>query len=255
MLRAGCRCNQRRRPGAIENCKLTNANCKLTGDVRSICNLQSQPACSGKSRTSLLLVLPLIVASASCENRTADSPMIADQPNVTAPAPLETVAGHPADAEPVVAADKVESAADPTDVEPDADPTDAQSVDDPDNAESVVVNPLAGCDLCHIDVTDEYVGSIHDVEKVGCVECHGPSEGHVADENNEVKPDQLFAREDVDRLCGTCHECDRPTEPEPAAESGRKVCIDCHGPHDLVLAGGQDHPQGLTSERSTNPEW
>ena len=97
-------------------------------------------------------------------------------------------------------------------------------------------NPLAGCTMCHIDVEDEFVGGLHYKEKVGCKKCHGPSEGHVADENNEVKPDELFARKDVDRLCGKCHECPRPKEPKPAPAEPRKVCTECHGAHEFPVA-------------------
>jgi hypothetical protein len=99
-------------------------------------------------------------------------------------------------------------------------------------------NPLSGCSLCHVDIEDEFVGTLHFEEKVGCITCHGPSEGHLADENNEVKPDEVFARADVDRLCEKCHECLRPKaeQPELTAEGQRKVCIDCHGPHDSALA-------------------
>jgi hypothetical protein len=99
-------------------------------------------------------------------------------------------------------------------------------------------NPLAGCSLCHVDIEDEFLGSLHFEEKVGCITCHGPSEGHVADENNEVKPDEVFARPDVDRLCERCHECSRPKpeKPELTEDGRRKVCIDCHGSHDVALA-------------------
>lgn len=95
-------------------------------------------------------------------------------------------------------------------------------------------NPLAGCQMCHVDVEDEYLGSAHHQEKVGCVDCHGPSAGHLADENNEVKPDQRFARADVDRLCGVCHECPRDAahEEKTPPENRPPVCVDCHGPHD-----------------------
>ena len=102
--------------------------------------------------------------------------------------------------------------------------------------ESIEANPLGGCVACHVDVEDELNKSIHLVEEVGCVECHGPSDGHVRDENNEVPPDEVFARKDVDRLCGECHKCSRPkVEPPPP---DHKVCTDCHQPHSLALAGG-----------------
>ncbi|MFH1922412.1 MAG: hypothetical protein ABIP48_21325 [Planctomycetota bacterium] len=99
-------------------------------------------------------------------------------------------------------------------------------------------NPLAGCTLCHVDVEDEYVGTVHFDEQVGCGTCHGPSKEHLADENNEVKPDEVFARENVDRLCEHCHECFRPKaeKPEVTGDGAPKVCTDCHGPHDTALA-------------------
>ena len=106
----------------------------------------------------------------------------------------------------------------------------------PGKAGAADENPLAGCTMCHIDVEDEFVGGVHFAEKVGCKKCHGPSEGHVADENNEVKPDELFARKDVDRLCGKCHECPRPKEPKPAPAEPRKVCTECHGAHEFPVA-------------------
>ena len=98
-------------------------------------------------------------------------------------------------------------------------------------------NPLAGCQLCHVDVEDEYTPSRHFKEKIACTKCHGRSEGHLADENNEVKPDEVFAREDVDRLCSECHECSREPANDPPVESAaqRRVCTDCHGSHELKI--------------------
>ena len=109
-------------------------------------------------------------------------------------------------------------------------PTAPMRVDPPTPA----ANPLAGCRMCHVDVEDEFVGSAHFDGNVGCTNCHGSSEGHLADENNEVKPDELFAREDVDRLCGACHACARRSE-AGARPTLPPVCIDCHGPHSLAL--------------------
>jgi len=109
--------------------------------------------------------------------------------------------------------------------------------DSSDHTPAADVNPLAGCQMCHVDVEDEFIGSVHYKEKVGCVKCHGKSDGHIADENNEVLPDRLFTRQNVDALCESCHECIRTEEAEPAAE--RKICTDCHGAHDLVLPGKQ----------------
>jgi hypothetical protein len=97
-------------------------------------------------------------------------------------------------------------------------------------------NPLAGCSICHVDVEDELVASRHFEEEIGCQTCHGPSEGHLADENNEVAPDELFARADTDRLCGDCHECGRPDSGKDTANREHPICTDCHDPHTLELA-------------------
>ncbi|MBL7041326.1 MAG: hypothetical protein ISR77_22000 [Pirellulaceae bacterium] len=113
-------------------------------------------------------------------------------------------------------------------------------------------NPLAGCSLCHVDVEDEYVGTAHFKESVGCKTCHGPSKGHLADENNEVKPDEMFARKNVDRLCAECHDCDRPepTKTLKGKDKNAPVCIDCHGHHDQKLAGKTKTPKKKTPTKS-----
>jgi len=95
-------------------------------------------------------------------------------------------------------------------------------------------NPLAGCLQCHVDVEAEHLSSAHHrVLKIGCIDCHGPSKGHVADENNEVEPEETFARKDVDGSCGRCHKCSRETTArETKTQPGtRKVCTECHAAH------------------------
>jgi hypothetical protein len=103
------------------------------------------------------------------------------------------------------------------------------------STEKTKKNPLAGCTLCHVDVEDEYVESVHFDEQVACTDCHGPSKEHLADENNEVKPEELFARKDTDRLCSECHECSRtiPTGWSDLPREKRQVCTECHGAHEF----------------------
>jgi len=108
-------------------------------------------------------------------------------------------------------------------------------------------NPLGGCGICHIDVEDEVVPTLHYKEKVGCVKCHGRSIAHAADENNEVAPDRLFTRENVDRFCETCHDpCDRAKQARRSKV--RPVCIDCHGAHDLALVSDTEAEETDTSQ-------
>ncbi len=94
---------------------------------------------------------------------------------------------------------------------------------------------VAGCDTCHVDVVDQFVSSRHFQEEVGCTHCHGPSREHAADENNEIKPDEVLARSDIDRLCGECHKCTRPPSKNTASPQVRpQVCTDCHSAHRLT---------------------
>ncbi|NQT40264.1 MAG: hypothetical protein HQ581_22415 [Planctomycetes bacterium] len=97
------------------------------------------------------------------------------------------------------------------------------------------INPLAGCQMCHVDIEDEYVVSEHFKEKVSCIECHGKSAGHLADENNEVAPDFVFTRKNTDKFCAKCHDCELPEATRRAGDG--KICTDCHGSHDLHAIG------------------
>ena len=182
-----------------------------------------RPGWTGR-RGLCVVAVALLAACSSCQKDAGDLRAASQTPNVTAAGPVP-----PAD--PVTVADGP-----PDDVNPgETGPSEMDLGDE----ESVEANPLGGCAACHVDVEDEMKGTIHLAEEIGCIECHGPSDGHVRDENNEVKPDEVFARKDVDRLCGECHQCSRPRGGEPAAEppADRKVCTDCHQPHSLAPAG------------------
>ena len=127
--------------------------------------------------------------------------------------------------------------------DPQPDPPDADDASDPGGPVSPSIedfsptadNPLGGCTQCHVDVEDAMAGTSHLKEGVGCKVCHGDSEGHLADENNEVLPEHVFTRENVDQLCINCHDCSRPqqkTDPSVPAEQ-RKACTDCHQAHTI----------------------
>ena len=80
---------------------------------------------------------------------------------------------------------------------------------------------------------DELAGTQHFARGVGCIPCHGPSKPHVADENNEVKPDRVFTKKTVDAFCVSCHKCSRPKLTPPPAKP--QTCLTCHGAHKLRL--------------------
>ena len=94
---------------------------------------------------------------------------------------------------------------------------------------------LGGCTICHVDVADELAGALHQKKAgIACVTCHGHSKGHVQDENNEVKPDRVFARHQIDPLCDGCHfeSCHHAeTNKRLPAGTKRRTCADCHGAH------------------------
>ena len=103
--------------------------------------------------------------------------------------------------------------------------------------DSAQENPMAGCLQCHVDTEKSYLSSAHHRDaEMGCVDCHGPSEGHVGNENNEVLPDEVFARKNVDRLCSECHDCSRETSRPTSADELPKVCTDCHAAHGFHVA-------------------
>ena len=94
-------------------------------------------------------------------------------------------------------------------------------------------NPLGGCGLCHVDVVDELAGTEHAAYRIACIHCHGRSKAHLADENNEVKPDRVWTKKTVDVLCASCHRCERPQPALTASPTKPRTCADCHGAHKL----------------------
>ena len=62
------------------------------------------------------------------------------------------------------------------------------------------------CARCHVISVAEWGFSRHRQAATDCVACHGASEGHVIDERNNVKPDQIPRRAAVAEFCRTCHE-------------------------------------------------
>ena len=162
-------------------------------------------------------------------------------PGVTAAAPAAVAPASGATSDPPASEEPLSPADDP----PDSGGSDLHEVDlsqldfsdlSLDDLEPEEANPLAGCAICHVDAGDRFAGSQHAEGEIICTDCHGPSEGHVADENNRVKPDEVFLHADVDRLCGECHDCSRPgaTKPPDPVPDGWKVCTECHGSHELL---------------------
>ena len=120
---------------------------------------------------------------------------------------------------------------------------DAPSDDEPQE------NPLmvnAACYVCHIPFVQEEISRVHAKARVPCIDCHGLSAAHANDENvGATKPDRVYARDRIDKMCSKCHEShDVPARAVVARCFERKlsadtaaVCTDCHGQHRIERVG------------------
>jgi hypothetical protein len=66
---------------------------------------------------------------------------------------------------------------------------------------------------------------------VGLGACRTGSEhasNHVANENNEIKPDQVFPRENMNPVCGECHAGVETHLKMPSESSPCAICHDVH---------------------------
>ncbi len=103
----------------------------------------------------------------------------------------------------------------------------------------------SACYVCHGNYDSEELVVSHGMEEIGCIDCHGPSHAHRDDEDNVTPPDTMYAPEDVDKMCGTCHDMhDAPAQKViqrwqercPAKTNPKQIiCTDCHYHHRLAF--------------------
>jgi hypothetical protein len=98
------------------------------------------------------------------------------------------------------------------------------------------------CFVCHMNYVQEKIAVTHAKVDIGCAQCHGPSDAHIADESwasggNGTAPDIIYPRDKINPSCMACHareEIDTPRHQAVLANPpGTKVCTDCHGSHRL----------------------
>lgn len=98
------------------------------------------------------------------------------------------------------------------------------------------------CYVCHVNYQQEAIAAEHARVGIGCKDCHGVSDEHIADESwasggSGTAPDRIFPLETINPFCMTCHTKDKIAVPQhaPVFAKGedRKVCTDCHGKHRL----------------------
>ena len=145
-----------------------------------------------------------------------------------------------------------------------ADSDEAPSMPAPAVKRQVVIDSNDQCYVCHMPLVEESLAAVHAKVHVWCGTCHGPSTPHIEDENiGATPPDIVHNRDEVDRMCGQCHDPEehsiltgktrraRLAGGRKAQEEikGRKVeatgvCTDCHGRHWIPPRGQQTAPQG-----------
>jgi hypothetical protein len=115
--------------------------------------------------------------------------------------------------------------------------------DEPENgvqSESAADN--SRCFVCHMNYVQEKIAVAHAQAGIGCAQCHGPSDAHIADESwasggNGTAPDIMCPRDKIDSSCMACHAREKIDTPQHQAvfadPPGTKVCTDCHGSHRL----------------------
>jgi len=121
-------------------------------------------------------------------------------------------------------------------------------------------NGNSKCYVCHPGLRTEELTTVHLEMGVTCDECHGPTVHHMHDEMLMTKPDLLFGRSEVNKMCSnpTCHKPGGErivygfedhkdtavvkafhnkwlgrTRPNGRAIAIDSVCTDCHGTHNL----------------------
>jgi hypothetical protein len=99
------------------------------------------------------------------------------------------------------------------------------------------------CFVCHINYAQEKIAVTHARQGMGCANCHGESDEHIADESwasggNGTAPDIIFTRAQINPFCMGCHTKEKiDTEQHKslfADNNEEKYCTDCHGDHRLT---------------------
>jgi len=99
------------------------------------------------------------------------------------------------------------------------------------------------CHVCHMNYFQEDIAVIHARAKIGCADCHGESDAHIADESwasggNGTPPDVMYTPEKVNTFCMGCHPKNTIAGPQHTAVFAGKPeenrCTDCHGEHRLA---------------------
>jgi hypothetical protein len=133
------------------------------------------------------------------------------------------------------------------------------------------------CYVCHPGMKTEELTANHLAKGITCDVCHGPSVEHMHDEMLMTKPDLLFGRSEVAKMCSNCHKPGQGRDafgrqdhkdpnaveaflakwtgrmrPNGRAVANDSVCTDCHGTHNIskplnTQAGGEQAAEWLAA--------
>jgi len=99
------------------------------------------------------------------------------------------------------------------------------------------------CYVCHMNYVQEELALTHSRANIGCADCHGSSDAHIADESwswgeNGTPPDTMYPLAKLNPFCMGCHPKDKikPEQHKGVFEQAalERYCTDCHGQHRLA---------------------
>lgn len=99
------------------------------------------------------------------------------------------------------------------------------------------------CYVCHMNYIQEDIAVIHARANIGCADCHGDCDAHIADESwawgeNGTPPGIMYPRAKINPFCMGCHPAGKiDAEQHKSLFTGtgeKKYCTDCHGNHRLA---------------------
>jgi len=112
-----------------------------------------------------------------------------------------------------------------------------------DSQDSWLLADNSRCHVCHVNYMQENIAVVHARASIGCKDCHGQSDAHIADESwawggNGTPPDIMYSRAEINPVCFGCHAKDKFNAEQHnlvfAGTAERKYCTDCHGSHRLA---------------------
>jgi hypothetical protein len=99
------------------------------------------------------------------------------------------------------------------------------------------------CHICHLNYMQEDIAVTHSKANIGCADCHGDCDAHIADESwasggNGTPPGIMYPPDKVNSFCMSCHTKGKidveQHKPLFAGTAKEKYCTDCHGDHRLA---------------------